>query len=119
MWKKERSGSRNAETGPCPSAGRARTSFVPHTPLCRAMGLDTTCVGCHDNEIETEINNSHSANSLTFELTCHYNCSRLGQAQTSGAEHLWGRLSEQVAKHKAENQLGFFSSLLELYEGIK
>lgn len=43
-----------------------------HAFSAEAPAWTMTCVGCHDDEIETGINNSHSAHSLTCELTCHY-----------------------------------------------
>ena len=73
---------------PCPPEQRcvlvhrqARLArFLPPIPSHRGIGWarTMTCVGCHDDEIETGINNSHSTSSLTSELTCHYDGSHLG-----------------------------------------
>lgn len=85
----------SAETGPRPPLRRGepgRGSFLTHL-LAEASAWTMTCVGLHDNEIETGINNSHSAGSLTSELTCHYQRRCLGPALTPGDEHLWGGLS--------------------------
>lgn len=50
-----------------------------HAFSAEAPAWTMTCVGCHDDEIETGINNSHSAHSLTCELTCHYASSCRGR----------------------------------------
>lgn len=47
------------------STGGASQRTVSHIPSREASVRTVTCVGCHDNEIETGINNSHSASSLT------------------------------------------------------
>lgn len=73
-------------------AERAQTKLLLTHLLTEARARTMTCVGCHDDEIETRINNSHSASSLTSALTCHFDSSRLGLMQTSGDEHLTGRL---------------------------
>lgn len=83
----------SVEMGPRPSGGASPEDRSSHTFSAEASAWTMTCVGCHDDEIETGINNSHSGSSLTSKLTCHYASSCLGLKQASGDEHLGGRFS--------------------------